>query len=45
MLSWNALEMLNKVNKIWLKWLNSYISKDEWLNLSKVSKKINSKFH
>jgi len=37
--------MLNQLNKIWLKRLNSYISKDEWLNWSKVSKMTNSKFH
>jgi len=31
-LLWNALEMSNKLNKIWLKGLNSCVSKDEWLN-------------
>jgi len=31
-LLWNMFEMLNKLNKIWLKVLNSRISKIEWLN-------------
>jgi len=31
-LLWNALERLNKLNKIWLKWLNPRILKDEGLN-------------
>jgi len=31
-LLWNTLEMLNKLNKIWLKRLNPWISKDEGLN-------------
>jgi len=44
-LSWNVLKMSNKRNKIWLKWLNPRISKDEWLNLFKVSKWTNSKIH
>jgi len=42
-LLWNALEMSNKLNKIWLKGLNLRISKDEGLNWSKVSKWTNSK--
>jgi len=25
MLSWNTFETLNKINKIWLKWLNQRI--------------------
>ena len=37
-LSWNALEMSNKLNKIWLKWLNLRILKHERLNWSKISK-------
>jgi len=41
--SWNAYETSNKSNKIWLKGLNPHISKDEWLNWSKVSKWTNSK--
>ena len=28
-LLWIALKMSNKLNKIWLKWLNPRISKDE----------------
>jgi len=43
--SWNTYETSNKPNQIWLKWLNSRISKDEGLNLSKVSKWTNSKIH
>ena len=39
MLSWNALETLDKLNKIWLKGLNSHIFKDEGLNWYKISKK------
>jgi len=42
---WNALEMSNKFNKIWLKWLNPRISKDKGLNWSKVSKWTNFKIH
>jgi len=41
-LLWNALEISNKLNKIWLKWLNLPISKYEWLNWSKVLKLTNS---
>ena len=37
-LLWNAFKMSNKLNKIWVKGLNSRISKDEWLNWSKISK-------
>jgi len=37
-LLWNALEMSNKLNKIWLKGLNPRISKDEKLNWSKFLK-------
>jgi len=37
-LVWNMFEMLNKLNKIWLKELNPHILKDEELNWSKVSK-------
>jgi len=44
-LLWNALEMSNKLNKIWLKWLNPGLLKDEWLNWFKVSKLTNSKIH
>ena len=44
-LLWNVLEMSNKFNKIWLKRLNSRISKDEELNCFKISKWINSKIH
>ena len=44
-LLWNMLEMSNKLNKIWLKWLNPCTSKDERLNWSKVSKWTNSKIH
>ena len=44
-LLWNALKMSNKLNKIWLKGLNSRISKDGGLNWSKVSKWTNSKIH
>ena len=36
-------ETLNKTNKIWLKKLNSHISKDEGLNWSIVLKLTNSK--
>jgi len=42
-LLWNALEMSNKLNKIWLKGLR--ISEDEELNWLKVSKWTNSKIH
>jgi len=38
-------ETSNKSNKIWLKWLNPHISKDEGLNWFKVSKWTNSKIH
>ena len=41
-LSWNALKMLDILNKIWLKGLNPCISKDEELNWSKVSKRWSS---
>ena len=44
-LLWNALEMSNKLNKIWLKGLNLRISKNEGLNWSKFSKWTNSKIH
>jgi len=44
-LLWNAFEMSNKLNKIWLKWLNSCISKDEELNWSNILKWTNSKIH
>jgi len=44
-LLWNALEMSNKLNKIWLKTLNLRISKDEGLNWSKISKWTNYKIH
>jgi len=44
-LLWNAFEMSNKHNKIWLKWLNSRVSKDERLNWSKVSKWTNFKIY
>jgi len=44
-LLWNALEMSNKLKKIWLKWLNLRISKDKRLNWSKVLKWTNSKIH
>jgi len=44
-LLWNMLEMSNKLNKIWLKKLNSHISKDEELNWSKFSKLTNSKIY
>jgi len=37
MLSWNAFEMSNKLNNIWLNGLNSRISKVEGLN-SRISK-------
>jgi len=37
--------MLNKLNKIRLKWLNLRISKDEGLTWSKISKWTNSKIH
>jgi len=33
-----VFEILNKLTKIWLKELNSHISKIEGLNLTKVSK-------
>jgi len=42
---WNAFEMSNKLDKIWLKGLNSRISKNERLNWSKVLKWTNSKIH
>ena len=35
----NSFEMSNKLNKIWLKGLNSRISKDGRLNWFKVSKR------
>jgi len=38
MLSWNAFEMLNKLNKIWLKGLNPCSSKVGGLNCAKVLK-------
>jgi len=38
MQSWNAYETSNKPNKIWLKWINSHISKNKRLNWSKISK-------
>ena len=44
-LLWNVLEMSNKLNKIWLKWLKSRILKNKWLNWSKVSKWTNSKIY
>ena len=44
-LLWNALEMSNKFNKIWLKWLNSRISKDEELNWFKILRWTNFKIH
>jgi len=44
-LLWNTIEMSNKINKIWLKWLNPRISKDERLNWTKVSKWTNSKIY
>jgi len=44
-LLWNALEMSNKLNKIWLKWLNPRILKYERLNWSKISKWTNFKIH
>jgi len=37
-LLWNAFEMLNKLNKIWLTRINLRISKYEGLNWYKVSK-------
>jgi len=37
--------MSNKLNNIWLKRLNSCISKDERLNWSKFSKLTNFKIH
>ena len=37
-LLWNAFEISKKLNKIWLKGLNTRISKDEWVNWSKVLK-------
>jgi len=43
--SWNAYEISNKPNKIWLKVLNPHILKDEGLNWSKISKLINFKIH
>jgi len=36
--SWNAYEISNKSNKIWLKVLNPHISMDEGLNWCKISK-------
>jgi len=42
---WNTLEMLNKLNKIWLNGLNSRISKVEELNWFKVLKLTNFKIH
>jgi len=39
MLLWNTFETLNKINKIWLKWLNLGISKVGGLNLVKVLKR------
>jgi len=36
--SWDAYETSNKYNKIWLKKLNSRISKDKRLNWSKILK-------
>ena len=39
---WNTFEMSNKLNKIWLKWLNPRISKDEGLN-SKIHWKLRDK--
>ena len=44
-LLWNMLEMSNKLHKIWLKWLNLRISKDEELNWSKILKWTNFKIH
>ena len=44
-LLWNTLEMSNKLNKIWLKRLNSCISKDEGLNWFEVLKWTNSKIY
>jgi len=44
-LLWKTFEMSNKLNKIWLKGLNSRISEDEWLNCFKVSIWVNSKIH
>jgi len=44
-LLWNAFEMSNKPNKIWLKGLNPHILKDEGLNWSKISKWTNFKIH
>ena len=35
-LLWNTLKISNKLNKIWLKWLNSRILKDKILNWSKI---------
>jgi len=43
--SWYAYERSNKSNKIWLKGLNSRISKDERLNWSKVLKWTNFKIN
>jgi len=44
-LLWNTLKMLNKLKKNWLKWLNLRISKDGWLNWSKILKLTNFKIH
>jgi len=45
-LLWNAFEMSNKLNKIWLKGLTkSTYFENEWLNWFKVSKLSNSKIH
>jgi len=42
-LLWNTLEMSNKLNKNWIKWLNSRILIDKWLNWSKFLKVTNFK--
>jgi len=44
-LLWNVIKISNKFYKIWLKWLNPRILKDEKLNWFKVSKWTNSKIH
>ena len=50
-LLWNAFKILNKLNKIWLKWIYIYIyiyiyiSKDIELNWSKILKLNNFKIH
>ena len=44
-LLWNAFEMSNKRNKIWLKKLNPHISRNKLLNWFKVSKWTNSKIY